>query len=260
MIQKPLPPNYDDVRDTSQMTMSQLTQPAPSPLPSPTTIGTTTTTKSKLPAPQPITQPAPQLPPPADLSATGGGNGLTSVGQFSPTSNLIGAQITPGATDRMALAKDYFNQFQEATNPAYEQGLRVATQHAAANGRLHSGMLTTDYGNLAESRARDLDLLQRGLLTDATQGSIQDAANARGELRTERGYQNDQSQQAINNAIQQYILQMQIGNAQSAAGQAGNPAGAILGASGNAQAGADQTYAAIAQYLSQLAQQRAAGG
>lgn len=252
MIQ-PKPTSYN-LDDPGQMTMGQLT----SPLPSSYNLDAPTTTKPKLPPPTAITQPAPQLPvpqlpPPGDLTMSGGGNGLTDVSQFTPGQNLIGSQITPGATDRMALAKDYFNQFQEATNPAYENTIRTATQRAAANGRLHSGMLTTDYGNLAEGRARDLDLLQRGLLTDATQASIQDAANARGELRTERDYQNGLSQEAINNAIQQYLLQMNLGNTQLQAGESGNPSAILLGASGQKQASGTAASDAGAQALAQWA-------
>ncbi len=265
--------------DPATMSMGQLTEPAPAPAAAPydpkNPAGTEDNKPTALPKPGAQTaNPTPSLDPtgvlpqqmPAPMvnhQAPGlpmPGGGLTDVSAFSPQSNLIGAQIAPGQTDRMGIARDYFNQFAEATNPAYEHAIRTATQHAAANGRMGSGMLTTDYGNLADNRTRNLDLMQRGLLTDATQASIGDAQNNRHELRTERGYQNDQSQQAIQNAIQQYLTQMQIGNAQSGAGAAGNPANAIMGASQDAQQGADSTYAALAQFLAQQAYQRQMGG
>ncbi len=264
--------------DPATMSMGQLTEPAPAPAAAPydpkNPAGTEDNKPTALPKPgTPTANPTPSLDPtgvlpqqmpvpivnhpPPGLPMPG--SGLTDVSSFSPQSNLIGAQIAPGQTDRMGIARDYFNQFAEATNPAYEHAIRTATQHAAANGRMGSGMLTTDYGNLADNRTRNLDLMQRGLLTDATQASIGDAQNNRHELRTERGYQNDQSQQAIQNAIQQILLQMNIGNAQLNYGESGNPANILLGAGSRAGANASDTGAASADAFREWAYSQSHG-
>jgi hypothetical protein len=122
-------------------------------------------------------------------------------------------------------------------------------------------MLTTDYGNLASDRARDLDVLQRSLLTDATQGSIGDAVNARTELRAERDYQNSQAQQAIQNAIQQMLLTLNIGGTQLNAGESGNPANILLGAGDQkGQQASDTTNAAANALYQYFLNQQLKGG
>lgn len=198
--------------------------------------------------------PTPMLPPPPTAG------GMTSVTPYGPDSNLIGSQIVPGqGADRVALANQYFDQFSQATAPQYAHDIDLATKAAAANGRLHSGMLTTDYGNLADRRTQALDLARQGLTTDALQASIQDAINNRNELRTERGYQSGQDQQAIANAIQQYLLSMNIGNSQLNGGEAGNPANILLGAGTSTQQQAGATGDAAANALAQYAYLHANG-
>lgn len=241
---------------------------------------------------QPVTIPGGgdfYAPPPANAQppATGG----IPTTPFGPGNDLIGSQIAPSADprltttqgqvdtaaanlatgpDRSALAQDYWNQFAQSTAPQYGQDLREATQLAAANGRLGSGMLTNRYGDVATQRAQQLDLAQRGFMTDALAGTIQDRLNnvgalsglenqqfgqgsaARNELRGERGYQYGLSQDATQSGVQQQLLQEQLLNGQSnrdntsinTLGNLGfqnNPGAVYLGASGDVGAQAAQT-------------------
>lgn len=77
--------------------------------------------------------------------------------------------------DRTALAEREFDRFAASSAPAYEAALRDANRYAAATGRLNSGSLRTEYGNLANLRAQQLDAARSGFLDDAVSQSIQDA-------------------------------------------------------------------------------------
>jgi hypothetical protein len=139
----------------------------------------------------------------------------TSITQFGPGNDLRDNQIAPNQdVDRLKIAGDYFSQFAESTDPAYQKSIRDATKAAAANGRLGSGMLTTDYGDLAGDRSRELDLQRRGFLTQALEGTIDDARSNRDELRGERDYQTGSAQQATENAIRQRLLEEALLNGQ----------------------------------------------
>lgn len=248
--------------------------PAAAPVPAPSVNPTSTTpTGATLPAPVP-----PIGTPLGDAMPVGGTSGNpyqevpgATVTPFGPGNDLQYQAILPGqGTDRLGLAQQYFDQFAQSTDPAYQQTLRAATQRAAANGILGSGMLTNTYGDVATQRAQALDLARRGYLTDALQASIQDAINNRNELRTERGYQSGTNQQAITDQINQLLLQDQLGGnafdrqlqlAQllGQLGYAGNPDQALLTGSQAYQGQADQTYQLIAQLLGQLGQRQAGG-
>ncbi len=281
---------------TTQTTATQVAQYIPgATLPNsptaPTALPTAPSTNLGTPVsttPPAVTLPAqlPTVPPgTTQLSDTGFGNPPITVAEplpslpraagavpgadvlpFGPGNDLRFDAILPDAgVNRLDLANQYFDQFQEASNPAYEQALREATQRAAANGILGSGMLTNTYGDVATQRAHDLDLARRGFLTDALQGTIQDAINNRAELRGERGYQTDQARQAVQDEIQRILLESQLGNQSfnqqldlaqllGQLGFAGNPDDALLTGSSQQQAQADQYYAMIGQLLQQLGQ------
>lgn len=89
--------------------------------------------------------------------------------------------------DRFKLAEDRFKTYSDETAPEYDFANRVATQRAAAGGRLKSGMLRTDYGNLDLARARDLDVQKRKLFQDALEGTVGDAFNKANTLRSAEG-------------------------------------------------------------------------
>lgn len=174
-------------------------------------------------------------------------------GTFSAGSNMINSQINPTASpqldqyrsllgtatsnltnlpDRYATAQSQFDNFAKSTEPQYQADLADATKLGAANGTLGSGMLGDRYGSIANQRSLALDTERTSTLNDALNQSINDRYNtvgalnsvtgstaaqeaaARGEQRTERGYQYGQSQDATQSAIQQYQAQLGAQNQQ----------------------------------------------
>jgi hypothetical protein len=79
------------------------------------------------------------------------------------------------AVDRFKLAQDKFNEFAESTKGAYEADNRNVLRSNAARGRMGSGMLRTDFGNLDLARGRDLDLQRKQVFNEALEGSIDDS-------------------------------------------------------------------------------------
>jgi len=77
--------------------------------------------------------------------------------------------------DRNALAERQFNRFAESTAPAYQASLRDANRYAAGTGRLNSGSLRMDFGNLANQRNLQLDAARGGYMDDALNRSMDDA-------------------------------------------------------------------------------------
>ena len=165
--------------------------------------------------------------------------------QFGPGSNLISTQFNPVASgrlqgiqgqvdtalgaltgpDRGELASQAFSRIQEASAPRFQSELRDVGRRAAALGRIGSGVTTSELGDVQVTRERDLDLLRRGLATDAagrqlddrfrTLGATEGVADrlfgqersSRGELRGERGFQTALDQQGIQNRVQQRQLE-----------------------------------------------------
>jgi hypothetical protein len=202
-------------------------------------------------------------------------SGIPGVGTSSinPSSDLRGQLLAPSTdprlastqsqvdqaaqgvsnVDRVKLAQQMYDTMASSTQPSYDLALRQATQKAAANGQLGSGMLNTSYGDLAHQRELELDNEKNSLIQNATEGSIQDALNKAGvlsglegqqygegqtnlqDLMQQQGFEQNQSQQAINNALQQYLAQL-FGQNQTftqgleelGAGSAGNPASTYL--------------------------------
>lgn len=83
--------------------------------------------------------------------------------------------------DRLALATSNFDTFAKSSDPAYQKTLRDATQQAAGQGGLGSGMLKTSLGDFASNRQLQLDTMRSDLLNKATEGSIADASTAYGQ-------------------------------------------------------------------------------
>ena len=201
--------------------------------------------------------------------------------QFGPGNSLIGTQFNPGASERLQgvqgqvdtargqvaaqapfqdmisedlgalrtgpsraeLASQAFNQIQEGSAPRFQGELRDVGRKAAALGRIGSGVTTSELGDVQLRRERDLDLLRRGLSTDAAGRELEDRfqqlgatqgvsgqlfgqaqsrlgqlagiegqqfgqeASQRGELRGERGFQTALDQQGIQNRVQQRQLE-----------------------------------------------------
>lgn len=211
------------------------------------------------PGQMPQTVAPPSGPTNAAGTATGAETGnlpSSYLSAYGPNSNLIGSQINPSAQpNRMDIANQYFQEAQQATNPAYQAALRDATQRAAATGSLGSGMLNTSYGNLALQRAQNLDNLQRELQTQATEGTIGDQRFNTAVAQQQQGYQAAQAQQALQNRIQQLMAEQGIGGGQAQYLANYNPWPGITGSSvyGNQAAGAQSQ-------LQQLMQAAGLGG
>lgn len=95
--------------------------------------------------------------------------------RLSQYGNLLDREVGGLAgVDRVKLAQDMLKQFREATSDDYDLELRKATEKAVATGMGRSGILRTDYGNIADRRMRLLDQQGERFLTDALHGSIDD--------------------------------------------------------------------------------------
>ena len=207
---------------------------------------------------------------PAAASAPGTPSVMPATQSFGPGNDLRSTQINPTATprltgtqglvdqtanklatgpDRFNLAQDRFKTFSEQTDPAFQASLRSATQKAAANGGIGSGMLSTDYGNLELARERELRGERDTLFNTALEGTIGDTranlgllsglegqeygegAQDRNELRGERGYQTGLEDQAYQRGVQGLTLEDALTNSafgrgerQYQTGMGGNPA------------------------------------
>lgn len=263
-----------------QAGLAPMTPPAPQP-PTPAPA-----TPSVAPATAPAMTPPSVAPaiPGAATSGFGPGNDLRTT-QIAPstsprlagTQGMVDAQAGKLASgpDRFQLAQDRFKTYADQTDPAFQASIRAATQNAAANGAIGSGMLGTTYGDLGLQRSRDLQAERDTLFGNALEGTIGDTranvgllaglegqqygqdAQSRNELRGERGYQNGMEQQAYDRGIQGLTLEDALtnsafgrGQAQEQAGEANNPANTQLllsGIYGDQAKGAGQALAGLVQ-------------
>jgi hypothetical protein len=85
--------------------------------------------------------------------------------------NLEGLQNLP---DRAQLALEAFNLFREQGEPGFQRSLQDVGRNAAAFGRTNAGMTTNELTDVVSQRERDLDLMRRGLINQASGLTIQD--------------------------------------------------------------------------------------
>lgn len=134
---------------------------------------------------------------------------------LSSTNNLMSSTITPGAgTDRYGIAQQQLSNYNQATDPLYQQSLREATSQAAGAGQLGSGQLRTSIGDLANARQNDLQTQGNTFLTNALNGSIQDAYNNIGIAQQQQGYQSGLQNQTYNQGLAGAQLQNATQNQQ----------------------------------------------
>lgn len=152
-------------------------------------------------------------PEPSAGTAKATGLAETAAGNFANAGDLtkVGPQ----------LLKDYI----DSTNPQWEAEQRSVGQKAAALGRTGSGITTTELGDLALQRQKDISTKASqlagtlapaqaqllgsqlgGLAGYEGQKTGQDTSNAE-QLRGERGYQSGMSQQDLDNLIREISLQ-----------------------------------------------------
>lgn len=212
----------------------------------------------QLPGMQPML-PKPQTMPPTGLSVNPGVTG-PNVGptppqetggpltDFGPGNDLLSTQVNPTTGERLGgvqsgndvlykaltqgpnlqqAALDQFKNIQSQTSEQRQRGIQDIGRSAARLGRLGSGMVTTDLGNLEDTlRSHENQALGDLAYNTATQEAGNNRANlsagqgyesqlygqgqnARNEVRTERDYQAQQSQQALQNEIVRRQLQAQ---------------------------------------------------
>ena len=187
-------------------------------------------------------QVGPQVGPTAPQDA---GGPLTN---FGPGNDLLSTQVNPYTGERLSgvqagndvlykaltqgpnlqqAALDQFKNIQSQTAEQRQLGIQNIGRAAARLGRLGSGMVTTDLGNLEDTlRSHENQALGDLAYNTATQESADrranlgagqgyenqvygQGANARNEVRTERDYQAQQAQQALQNEILRRQLQAQ---------------------------------------------------
>jgi hypothetical protein len=175
-------------------------------------------------------------------SGKGDGAAPGAGGPYTPGSVAIGSTVLPnadprltnlrsmldsaagslGSVDRGKLSSDIYSQIADASAPQYQADLRAAKRAGWSNGQGGSSMERDLYRNTFTTRQEQLDNLKRGLVNDATSGSIADqfgkvgalsglegqaygeGADTNNQLRTERGYQGSQEEQAFQRALEQY--------------------------------------------------------
>lgn len=169
-------------------------------------------------------------------------SGGPSMQSFGPGSNLIGTQINPNAApdtqaartqvgsnlaslqgpDRFALAQDALKTFDQNQANGEKLGIRDIGRNAAAGGRLGSGTINTELGDLQSNLSQQRDQYTRGLINDASSQTLSDRlaslngaesglgtlsgldTQQQNALRGERGYQAGLDQQATDNAFRQH--------------------------------------------------------
>lgn len=85
--------------------------------------------------------------------------------------------------DRFELAKQKLDEWNKSTQGDYDLDLQHATAAAAAQGQGRSGMLRTEYGDIASRRMSQRDAMEHQLLNEALEGSIGDQFNKTNTLR-----------------------------------------------------------------------------
>lgn len=121
--------------------------------------------------------------------------------------------------DRVKMAQDLYDIFQEQQAPARAAAERKAKQFAAATGGLRSGRLRTAEGDLMLANKREDNLTQRQLIAQALSDSVNDQYNKagflrdtegdlaareaanRGELRTDRAYKSGIDEGNVNRRL-----------------------------------------------------------
>jgi hypothetical protein len=248
------------------------------------------------------------LPPsgPAPITSSAPGS-VPGASTFGADQNLIQTQIDPAASprllgaqgltdsavsqaltgpDRFAIAKDKYDTFAANADSNFSRKVKDATNAAAAHGQIGSGMLTNEYGDLTERYKLDDNTTRANFLDDALTGTIGDRlsnanlarsnensiygqeANARNEVRGERGYQQSLAEQAIaqriaQNQMEQGQQQQNFGDAATlyGLGNLNDPTNAYQNAAGLASGEAASSSADVGALLrAYLARGQTAGG
>lgn len=256
------------------------------------------------PAPVPVAAPAPgALPPglptpnpgpPPDIAGAAGPP--EAISDFGPGNDLRYSQINPVDNARLTRLNDLVDQstgriasspditqagldklklLEDQTAEARTLGSRDIGRDAARLGRLGSGVVTTDLGNLEDRLQTNLSRARTGLASDLTMqeaadrrantgvlATLQDqlfgqGAAKRNELRGERGYEYGVGTDAYNRAVQQRQLEEDLKNSQF--GREATAAQLGLAGAGQYDTQAADSQSAAADLMAQLAAYNARG-
>lgn len=248
------------------------------------------------------------LPPsgPAPITSSAPGS-VPGASTFGADQNLIQTQVNPAASprllgvqgqsdqalnavlngpDRAQLGQQYYDTFAQRAQNQFGHALTDATNQAAAHGQIGSGMLTNRYGDLTQQFNLDNTTAASDYATRALEGTIGDRlnnlgaargaensiygqeANARNEVRGERGYQQSLAEQAIaqriaQNQMEQGQQQQNFGDAATlyGLGNLNDPTNAYQNAAGLASGEAASSSADVGALLrAYLARGQTAGG
>lgn len=223
----------------------------------PTGQAGTATLSPHIPAATP-TQGTPMGGAPPAVPATPTAGSPTTLTPTDPNNPLTAQTITPGAlADRFAIAEQRWQQFADSTAPAYQAALRDANRMGAAQGRLGAGSLRTDFGNLANQRDLNLRTAQGGFLSDALEGSIDDAWRGIGLAERQQGFQAGQQTQAFGNELARMQIEEALRSGDfsralqlwMAGNQGGTGANTALAGANTAGNNAQDAYAALQEWL-----------
>lgn len=184
-------------------------------------------TANGLPATSAPLQAAAPAPPtlnglPTAGASTGGTSGAGyNLTPTTPNTALSNSTITPGpATDRFAIAKQQYDDWQAQTDPQFQAAERDRIRYAAAGGAIGQGATATSINDIEAQREADMRTKRDTFLNDALTGSIADQYQNIGIAQQQQGVQIGQQNTAFNQQVtvqqlmdseqgQQWQMQMQ---------------------------------------------------
>jgi hypothetical protein len=138
----------------------------------------------------------------APIPTMAGGTPAYSLTPTNPGTALTNSTITPGpGVDRYAIANDLLSQWDAASQPQFDRQIRDLAQNAAARGQVGSGMTRGSFADAARDYQTQRTNAQRGFLTDALTGSIDDAYKNIGIAQQQQGFEAQQGQNAFTNQV-----------------------------------------------------------
>lgn len=188
---------------------------------------------------------------------------FAQLSQIDPNADLRGTQIAPEPTDRFGAAKMRFDALKSQLEKDLVAKQRGVTQSAAAGGRLGSGMLRTDHGNLLDSFSTNLGDSGNRFLADALDAQIGDESNWRNELRGERDYQVGQERETYGRGVDRWRMEQDAQDrdfsrnvTRATIGYGGNPSSTLTSAGRAGQQSASQTSDGVMEFLRSLGQKK----
>lgn len=133
---------------------------------------------------------------------TSGGSPSYGLTPTTPQGSLLNQTITPGpGVDRYAIANDLLSQWDANSQPQEEAQIKALEQSGAARGQIGSGMMRGALADESNRYQTARTTAQRGFLTDALNGSVEDSYRNLGVAQDQQKFQAGQAQQGFNNNV-----------------------------------------------------------